>query len=156
MFCWRSESGKANRRLRVDKDSLGQHHIPVKLNFMSPQTVQPLQSHSCSFQHLDMTFPNLLLLFPVFNHVSHHLLIGRACCPRCCSQIWEGQHSPQREVPQTSYIFKKKKNVLLSCSSPCFSPSPPSLAGRYWFGQLFAHFACMFCSRMALSDINKG
>lgn len=93
----------------MDKDSLGQHHISVKLNFMSPQTVQPLQSHSCSFQHLDMTFPNLLLLFPVFNHVSHHLLIGRACCPRCCSQIWEGQHSPQREVPQTSYIFKKKK-----------------------------------------------
>lgn len=147
MFCWRSESGKANRRLRVDKDSLGQHHIPVKLNFMSPQTVQPLQSHSCSFQHLDMTFPNLLLLFPVFNHVSHHLLIGRACCPRCCSQIWEGQHSPQREVPQTSYIFKKKK-----CSALLFFPLFLSLTTITGWEILVWTIVCTFCLHVLLQD----
>lgn len=106
-----------------------------------------------------MIFPNLLLCYSLCSATSAttcsqaELLVPNK--PHC-SQIWEGQHAPQRELAQTWCICGK--NALLSC--PPFLALAPLSRHHHWLGDigldiLLGHFAYPFSSGMALINTDK-
>lgn len=152
---WQGKQEAGRSHQRVDKDSLGQHHIPLKLNFTSPQTLQPLQSHPCSFQGcLDMIFPNLLLCYSLCLALPWAELVVPNN-PQVFPGLGRTTLTPKGSCTNLIYLKKKCFSLLPSCSTLCFSPSPPLLAGDTGLDILLGCFAYTFCSRMALSIIEK-
>lgn len=147
----RQTGGWAVSHRTVDEDSLGQHYIPLKPNSMSPQTLQPPQSHPCLFQGLDMIFPSPLLHYSLCWATSATTRSqAESVVPKNtpCSQIWEGQHVPHRDVAQTSCICRK--NVLLS--SPPVLPLASLPRHHHWLGDTGLD---ILLTHLALSNLDK-